>query len=116
MRSLEARGTADEPVLASNGRAITPDAINTLILCAAHDARIDRASEVDASVLRHTYIAYLVQQGIRFADLPRIVGQLPVGVLGAYATLSPTSSPVAMDAIDPVYPSAPALHASGPAE
>ena len=45
---LQARGRADEPVLASNGRAITPDAIKTFILCAAHDARIDRASEVDA--------------------------------------------------------------------
>ena len=70
----------------------TRETLDAQILCAAHDADIDDASDVSPDCLRHSYVAYLVRQGIRFADLTRIVGQLPVEVLGAYTGLSPPGS------------------------
>ena len=89
----------------TSGRPLAEDEIDAQILCAAHDARLERAEEIDARCLRHTYIAYLVRQGIRFADLQRIVGALPAAVLGAYAKQSPAGPPAAWESIDPVFPS-----------
>ena len=59
-----------------------------------------RGSDVDLvqSVIR--------VQGIRFADLQRIVGTLSAPVLGAYAKLSPTGPPAAWESIDRVLLSA----------
>ena len=39
--------------------------------------------------LRHTCIAHLVRQGLRFSDLDRVAGPLPADALAAYAELSP---------------------------
>lgn len=102
---LSARSPAGDVVLQAGGHPLTPEAIEAQLLCAAHDARLQRAGEITASCLRHTYIAYLARQGIRFADLQRVVGGLPASVLGAYSTLSPATSPVAREVIDPVFPS-----------
>ena len=49
----------------------TRESIDAQILCAAHDAGLEDPASVNADCLRHTYVAYLVRQGIRFADLTR---------------------------------------------
>ena len=74
------------------------------LLCAAHDAALDVPAEVTASALRHTYIVFLVRQGIRFADLSRIIGPLPVDVLAAYSSMAGSGSRRSIDAVDLVHP------------
>lgn len=102
---LAPRSSTDERVLALGGLPVTTDTLDAQILCAAHDARLASAPEVDARCLRHTYIAWLVRQGIRFADLQRVVGPLSAPALGAYAAISPSGTPVPRESIDMTYPS-----------
>ena len=93
-----------DSLVGGQGRAGTRDGIDARILCAAHDAGIESATEVVADCLRHTYIAYLVRQGIRFADLTRLVGHLSRGALSQYSNLSPVGSRAPREAIDVVMP------------
>jgi len=76
----------------TGGRPPTRDETDAQILCAAHDAGLEDPAEVTAACLRHTYLAFLVRQGIRFADLTRLVGPLPADVVGAYSALSPAGT------------------------
>ena len=82
-----AHGTEDR-VIAAPDRATMRDDLDARLLCAAHDAGLDDASAVTADCLRHTYIAYLLRQGIRFADLAKRVGPLPRATLAQYSILA----------------------------
>lgn len=74
------------------------------IACAAIDAGLAEPSSIDAEALRHTYIAYLVRQGIRLADLGRVVGPLPAQTLAAYGRFSPLGPGLSPDAISLIHP------------
>jgi site-specific recombinase XerD len=80
------------------------DDLRAAILSAAHDAGIDGAANVTPECLRHTYIAFLVRQGLRFADLTRIVGPLPAETLAAYSGLAPSGSRIPIEAVDRLFP------------
>jgi integrase len=82
----------------------TRDSIDAQILCAAHDAGIADATNVTSECLWHTYVSYLVRQGIRFADLTRLVGQLPAQIVGAYSALAPAGTRVGSAEVDLVHP------------
>ena len=84
-----ADATGSQLLVRSSSRPATRDRIDAQILGAAHDAALDDARQVTAESLRHTYLAFLVRQGMRFADLTRIVGPLPADTVSAYSTLSP---------------------------
>ena len=88
---LEATGTKPEGQGVTTGIAM-PDADDECkrrLLCAAHDAGLDEPADITPQTLRHTCIAYLVRQGLRFSELEHIVGTLPADVLAQYAGLSP---------------------------
>ncbi|QSA98602.1 hypothetical protein [Methylococcus sp. EFPC2] len=74
------------------------------IACAAIDSGLPRPEEIDSAALRHTYIAYLVRQGIRLAELEHIVGPLPAKLLASYGRLSPAGPGLQAAAIDLVHP------------
>lgn len=88
----------------AQGRAIGPKGLDAELLCAAHDAGIDSPAEVSPPALWHTYVAFLVRQGIRFADLMQIVGRLPAETLAAYSVLSPASARIPLGAVERVLP------------
>jgi integrase len=105
-------GPSDTPLLHARGqRPTTLSDVGAALLYAAHDAGIERPSEITPAALRHTYIAFLVRQGIRFADLARLVGAIPSEDLTAYGTLTPPGPRVALEAIELVLP---ALRSSEP--
>jgi integrase len=83
-------GDDDLPVLPgpSSGGA-TLESLNAQLLCAAHDAGLEPVQEISSAAARHTYIAFLVRQGARFADLTRWVGPLDADLLSAYSALAP---------------------------
>jgi len=78
-----------ELLVGSVARPATRDGIDAQIMGAAHDAAIEDATQVTSACLRHTYLAFLVRQGIRFADLTRLIGPLPADLVAAYSVLSP---------------------------
>jgi integrase len=93
------------PLLAdAQGRALAMDGLHAAILCAAHDAGIGHAGVVTPAALRHTFIAFLVRQGVRFADLAQLVGRLPAETLAAYSSLSPAGPRVPLEQVERVMP------------
>lgn len=95
---------ADAPVLgAAAGRPANLESLLTQLLYAAHDARLERAHEITPNALRHTYIAFPVRQGIRFADLAQLVGQLPAATLAACSALAPAGARLARESVNPAY-------------
>ncbi len=95
---------ADDWLAGPPDRAAFRDAIDTRLLCVAHDAGLDAASTVTAGCLRHSYITYLLRQGIRFADLTKIVGALPRAALAQYSAFSATERKSAAGEVDPTHP------------
>jgi hypothetical protein len=98
-----ARILADE-----SGRAPTAEDIAPEIFYAAHDAGIVRPSEVTPEALRHSYLAFLVRQGIRLGDLVRIVGRLTPERAAAYGDLAPPGERIALEAVNRLMPGMPA--------
>lgn len=86
----------------ARGQALSPQDLQALVLCAAHDAGIEAAARVTPQALRHTYLAFLVRQGIRFADLFAIAGRLSGETLAAYSPLSPPGPKLPAEKIDRV--------------
>jgi uncharacterized protein involved in exopolysaccharide biosynthesis len=105
-RALEGgpKATSSEFIVLASGRQATRDRIDAQVLGAAHDASIEGAQQVTPACLRHTYLAYLVRQGIRFADLTRLAGALPPEGITAYSALSPSGARLDFAQIQALYP------------
>ncbi len=88
----------------AEGRAMGRDDLDAEVLCAAHDAGIMNPAEITPAALWHTYIAFLVRQGIRFADLMRITGRLPTETMAAYSGLCPPGPRLPLGAIERALP------------
>jgi uncharacterized protein involved in exopolysaccharide biosynthesis len=88
----------------ASGGPLPLDEVRNLVVYAAYDAGLDGADEVTLRSLRHTYLVYLLRQGIRFADIGRIVGRLPQDELAAYMRFAPSQPRVPLEEIDPVLP------------
>ena len=96
---------ADAPLLATrNGPPMAEPDLNTALLYAAHDAGIENADEVTPLSLRHTYVAFLVRQGMRFSELVKLVGHLPADTLAAYKLLAPAGSRKSLERVDRLLP------------
>jgi polysaccharide biosynthesis transport protein len=96
--------TESQLLACSSGHPATRDSIDAQILGAAHDAAIEDATQVTAACLRHTYLAFLVRQGIRFADLTRLVGRLPAEAVSAYSVLSPPGPRLDREQVEVLHP------------
>lgn len=83
---------------------MTAQELAARLLVAAHDAGLEQAQQVTAEALRHTYIAFLVRQGTRFADITRWVGSLDADQLAAYSQLAPAGQRLAAEAVRQVFP------------
>ena len=95
----------DMPLLhAASGRPMTEADIRGVVTTAALDAGIAKAQEISPSTLRHTYIAFLARQGLRFSDLGRLVGPAPAEDLNALAALAPGVRRVGLDQIEKLLP------------
>jgi polysaccharide biosynthesis transport protein len=110
LRNLIAARRALQPEAAGtllrgpSGGPLPLDDIRSLVMYAAYDAGLDGADEVTPRALRHTYLVYLLRQGIRFADIGRIVGRLPQQELSAYMRYAPSQPRLPLEQIDLILP------------
>ncbi|PPD34680.1 MAG: integrase [Methylomonas sp.] len=88
-----------------------PDDINTLLCCAAIDSGLAQPEQISGDTLRFTYMLFLIRQGIKLADLTKIVGSLPPNQLIELGRYSPAESGLPLEKIDLDYLS----HVSGSA-
>jgi polysaccharide biosynthesis transport protein len=88
----------------TSGGPLPLDDIRSLVMYAAYDAGIEGADEVTPRTLRHTYLAYLLRQGIRLADVGRIAGRLPQEELAAYMRFAPSQPRQPLEQIELVLP------------
>jgi succinoglycan biosynthesis transport protein ExoP len=88
----------------ASGGPLPLDDIRSLVMYAAYDAGLEGADEVTLRTLRHTYLVYLLRQGIRFADIGRIVGRLPQDELTAYMRFAPSQPRQPLEQIELVMP------------
>jgi len=95
----------DAPLLrAPSGKQLTEADILGVVMTAALDAGIAKAHEVTPATLRHTYVAFVARQGLRFSDLGRLVGPTPAEDLNALAALAPGIKRVGLDQIEKLLP------------
>ena len=98
--------SSDQSVLRNSaGQPLTLESLLAQLLYAAHDAGLEQVQEVTPEALRHSYVAFLVRQGMKFADLAQVVGQLPAATLAAYSAMAPEGARIARESVNYVFPS-----------
>jgi polysaccharide biosynthesis transport protein len=76
-RTLPEGGDADQVALHdAAGQALTADDVAAMVISAALDAQLAQAPTLDWEALRNTAIDWLVGQGLRYSDLPKLVGRV----------------------------------------
>lgn len=78
--------------------------IDLAIACAAVDAGIAAPSEVSVAALRNTCIGWLVDQGVRFADLAAMVGRFGPDTVASFGARAQRSSRRQVGEIDRLMP------------
>ncbi len=99
------RPAVDGPLLAGrDGGRLSETELQATVISSALDAGLDEAQRIGPDTLRHTYVAYLVRQGLRFGDLPRLVAPPSAAELQALAVLAAGVPRVPLERIDPLLP------------
>ena len=98
------RTRASGPPLAASGAALSAADVESMLTCAALDAGLAGAAGISAEALRHTGIAWLVRQGLRFSELAGLVGRPSAEALASYADLAPDGPKRGLAEIEPLMP------------
>ena len=80
------------------------DELDAALLCAAVDSGLPNPAEITAAAIRHSYIAYLVRQGLRLSELAYITGRLEPAVISSYSSYSPPQPGRGLDEIERLHP------------
>ena len=99
-------GDEDEPFSKwrDEGGALDVDELDAKLKLLALDAGLQDGELINAALLRHTYVVYLVRQGVKLSEIDRIVGKMQTNELLSYSAYSPTDRGKPLDAIDTVHP------------
>jgi len=84
--------------------SLSIDDLNAVLICAAVDSGLPNPDEITAEAIRHSYIAYLVRQGLRLTDLEQITGYLEPTVISSYSTYSPPQQGRGIEDIELLHP------------
>jgi len=82
----------------------TAKELAALLTCMANDAGIPDPEEFSAEAIRHSYIIYLLQQGLRLQDLEQILGHINPVTLSRYRIFSQPGSNPTLSEINLVHP------------
>ena len=86
------------------GQALGESDVAAMIISAALDAGLEGAAAITWETLRNTCIDWLVGQGLRYADLPRLVGRVDAELLRALSTRHGESTRCNIDKVDFLMP------------
>jgi len=78
--------------------------IDARLQLAAVDAGLAESGQIDAELLRNTYLLYLVRQGIRLSELETIVGTMPARELLDLGRYSPAHAGKPASEVQLAYP------------
>lgn len=96
---------SDDPVWRDHGgNPRGREDLEALIMMAARDAGLAEPELATAEGILHSYLVYLVQQGMRLADLETVAGPMPPSVRAGYAAYSPAAAAVSIDRVETVHP------------
>ena len=98
-----------------NGDPLAPGEVVRLVLYAAEDAGLEHPHGVTPEVLRYTYLSFLLRQGIRAADVGRIVGPVPPNDLVAAMQRHSPAARLRFEQVERRLPAMRALTESGTA-
>ena len=87
-------------------KEIVPDReeLDARLQLAALEGELPESDRITAEDLRHTYLVYLVRQGMRLSELERIVGKMPSKTLLGYRQFYPDEAHGTLDEISSIYP------------
>lgn len=108
-QALEQRMTAgaDQAAslfIAAGGKPLVLADVDAIVTATAHDARLAQPRTVTPASLNHTYVAFLVRQGLRFSELNRLVGRLGTDTLHALAAMAPDVPRISLETVDRLMP------------
>ncbi|MDD2800933.1 MAG: integrase [Methylococcales bacterium] len=83
---------------------LSVDDLNAALICAAVDSGLPNPDEITAEAIRHSYIAYLVRQGLKLGDLEQITGYLEPTVIASYSSYSPPQQGRGIEEIELLHP------------
>ncbi len=85
-------------------KPVSTDELAAAVLCTAVDSGLPNPGEINAEAIRHSYIAYLVRQGLRLSDLEQITGYLEPSVISSYSSYSPPQQGLSIDEVELLHP------------
>jgi succinoglycan biosynthesis transport protein ExoP len=86
------------------GDPLSVEDLDRLVLYGAYDAGLDGPQEITAATLRHNYLAFLLRQGIRAADISRIAGHILQAEMVAHMQSAPPRARLPLEQIDCIHP------------
>ena len=101
---IESRDARDRVATNAMGIELGVADLAGLVAAAAHDAGLQHAENIDPQVLRHTYINFLVRQGLRLSELEKAVGLIPAASFLQYRTVSPQGPGLPLASVNCVFP------------
>lgn len=75
-----------------------------LIINAAHDGELTFPEQLSVDVLRHTYLTFLVSQGVRLNDLEQFAGHIMPTELALYRQVNRHGKAVEPEAVNAIFP------------
>ena len=105
-RALKSLFEQTEPCPAWNKgqQAISLETLKAILVYAAVDAGLTETQDITADVISHSYILYLVKQGIRLSELEQIIGHVEPSALSQYSRYSPEKRGLPVSEINLLYP------------
>ncbi len=93
------------PVWNKVGKPITVEKLEAILVYASVDAGLAEPQNLTADSLSHTYILYLVNQGIRLSELGQVIGDVDPDMLSQYSRYSPAKKGLPLSEVNLLYPS-----------
>jgi uncharacterized protein involved in exopolysaccharide biosynthesis len=95
----------DTPLfLKTKDRPLDTEDIHSVVTSSAYDAELEQPHSVTPATLRHTYVAFLVRQGLRFSELGHLVGRLSAETFNMLAPLAPEAQRVSINSVEHLLP------------
>ncbi|MCF7980570.1 MAG: tyrosine-type recombinase/integrase [Pseudomonadales bacterium] len=107
---LSDKTAGEDLIFSRTNEPMSKEDLESMLQCAAHDAGLIQPSPITLEDIRHTYLCFLVDQGISFSALIEIAGYIPPERLNYYQSTSLPGQKKTIDAVNCQYP----LHGENP--